>query len=141
MEMNKPTLVATIVLVFVVGLVFGSFSGLSNVATGEATRTGASTCRIYIDQRSATLGDTITVTAIPGKNGCKTPISLYDVGSQGQLGTRIQDWQSFPCNGINCKQQETFDIRVAGSWTPGQYRLCAKDGVTGQQQCSSLEVY
>ncbi len=138
MEMNKPTLVATIVLVFVVGLVFGSFSGLGNVATGEATRTGTSTCNVYVDKRAATTGETITVTTT--KN-CMTPFSLYGTGSRGQIGTRIRDYQDLPCDGIRCQQQEVFDLRVGGDWPKGINKLCSKDGTTSQLKCATIEVY
>ena len=131
MEMNKSTLVATIVLIFVVGLVFGSFSGLTDVTSGQAIRTDVTTARVETIIGHADPSGVVSGRVTPGRNGAERYVYIYSVGDRGQLQVRKDRCQSCFCaHGNVCYEPEEFIWKVPIGYSPGRYAFVVTDAST-----------
>ncbi len=141
MEMNKPTLIATVVLIFVVGLVFGSFSGLTSVTSGQVTRTDVTSASVQTTDRYGLPGEYISGRVIPGANGAERYVYIYSVGDLGQLQVRRESCQSCFCAHNNiCYAPEEFRWQIPSSYTPGNYAFVVTDWVTKQKVYDTFSV-
>lgn len=135
MDMNKPTLIATVVLVFVVGLVFGSFSGLTSITTGQASRTDVTTASVQLTGSGSALpGERVSGRVIPGANGAEKYVYIYSIGDQGQLQVRKENCNSCFCAHNNiCYETEEFSWQVPSDYSPGRYVFLVTDAKTLQK--------
>ena|SRR3989344_2392091 len=141
MDMSKPTLVATIVLVFVVGLVFGSFSGLTSVTTGQVARTEVTTAYVQTLDGRAAPGGYVSGRVIPGINGAERYLYIYSIGDLGQLQVRKADCQSCFCqHGNVCYNPEEFRWQIPSGYSPGRYAFVVTDAETNEKVYSTFEV-
>lgn len=137
MDVNKPTLIATVVLVFVVGLIFGSFSGLSGT-TGQVSRDFSS--QIRVSPKLVGGGDSLTITVMPGSEGAERYVWFYDITPSGTLGSRKASSQQFCPHTNTCKETVTFSWRVPTGWQTGLYAATVTDVATGQKARADFRI-
>lgn len=130
--MNKTSMIAMCLVVFITGLAFGNFAGNGTTSTGYGT---AASTIITIEPYSLEPGETLAITVIPGPNGIdqeEAGVYFYRLRDDGTLsyrtGYRIRNFCDY---GRTCKEPDTVYYRIPSAWTAGRYGAVVKDRVTG----------
>ncbi len=146
--MEKGTTVTIIVLVFAVGLVFGGFSGINEVALGRATRSidgyaasqaaGVPVLSIFPDIASS--NDIMTGSVLPGANGALSGIKFFKMDEFGRTGSLVDECVNCFCKGrAVCYNREDFTY-ILPELDDGYYSACISDASTNQRACAVFQV-
>lgn len=124
--MDNKSLIVTLVLVFVVGLMLGDLS--SSGPTGQVARGGAVTS-VAVSPTSVDPGGLLTVSVNPGSEGSGTEYSIY---RENQYGQRIRltagaEYEFCRASGNVCTTYQTFSVRTLNDWAPGAYYIQVYD--------------
>ncbi|MAG50577.1 hypothetical protein CL621_02970 [archaeon] len=139
MDINKPTLIASIAVVFVVGLVFGGFTNIDDAITGQGIRRDRLTT-ISVEPTRVQADGRITVTVTPGSEGAERPVYFYSIGDMGQLRVRMDVTYGFcPHNNV-CKDQQTFEYKIPSTWSDRTYAATVVDARTEEKIVALFEV-
>jgi len=123
--MDNKTLVITIVLVFVVGLILGDLT--SSGTTGQVTKSGSVTS-VSVSPRTINAGDLLTVTVIPGSQGASTDYVTYrenEAGGKIRIGQAMQEYCR--SSGKTCTTYQRFTLRTSPTWKEGSYYVQVLD--------------
>jgi len=161
MVMNKPTLIATIVLVFIAGLIFGSFSNVEGITGHFSFGRGSSTGSISIspsprgDYKFYT-GDRMTITVTPAgrfseAKGTENGVEFWTIRDIGGLRAYIANTEKYCIHGNVCTYEqngvETFKWRIPMSfassvpWKTRKYGAVIEDWKTEENHVANFEVY
>ncbi|MAG50575.1 hypothetical protein CL621_02960 [archaeon] len=148
---NKRVLIPVFVVIFVVGLIFGSFSeatitgyggGIwgpwqSRYTTKDWLLYGRGTnaiTEISVSPSHVLPGEPITVSIDPGSEGARKEVKIYKVNEQG-YGVLKKTTMRFYSSGIKTVQRggfsifenKTFNLYTSHSWSPGLYAVKVYD--------------
>jgi len=138
-EINKPVLVVSIVLVFAVGLILGSFTDPSNTVTGQGIRRDRLTT-ISVEPTFIEADGRMTITVTPGSEGAEKYVYFYTIGDMGQLRVRTDVTQQFCSHNNRCKEPETFEYKIPSAMSPGIYAATVTDVRTEEKVIALFEV-
>jgi hypothetical protein len=161
MAMKKPTLIATIVLVLIAGLIFGSFSKVESLTGYFSFGRGPSEGSISLspsprgDYKFYT-GEKVTITVIPASRfseakGTENGVEFWTIGDIGQLRAYISNTEKYCIHGNVCTYEqhgeEIFKWRVPVSFASSisektrKYSAVIRDWKTDEKSAVNFEVY
>jgi hypothetical protein len=123
---KKPVLIGSIVIIFVVGLVFGSFTNINNIITGQGIRRDRLTT-ISVEPTMVQADGRMSITVTPGSEGAERYVYIYSVGDMGQLRVRTD-------------VSQTFEYKVPSMMTPGVYAATVTDARTEEKIIALFEI-
>ncbi len=138
-DVNKPVLIISIAVVFIVGLVFGSFTNINDVITGQGIRRVRPTF-ISVEPTFVEADGRITITVTPGSEGAERYVYFYTIGDMGQLRVRTDVTQQFCPHNNRCKDQQTFEYKIPSATSPGIYAATVTDVRTDEKAIALFEV-
>ncbi len=161
MAIKKPTLIATIVLIFIAGLIFGSFSTVEGITGHFSFGRGPSEGSISLspsqrgDYKFYT-GDKMTITVTPASRfsevkGTENGVEFWTIGDIGQLRAYISNTEKYCIHGNVCTYEqngeETFKWRIPMSFASSvpektkKYGAVIRDWKTDEKRIVNFEVY
>ncbi len=140
MEIKKPVLVTSIAMVFVIGLVLGSFTGINNMITGQGVRRDRLTT-ISVEPALVPADGRLTITVVPGSKGAEKYVYFYSIGDMGQLRVRMDVSQQFCPHNNRCKDPQTFEYKIPSAMNPNiVYAATVTDVLTDEKVKALFEV-
>ena len=138
--MNKGNITALIVLVFAVGLILGSFSGMYTASgritqsvSGQAVSQRGSTLTVSILPDIARQNDIMQGYVQPGSNGALQGIKFYSINELGQLDSLADECITCFCaNNQVCYDGQDYSF-VLPEFEPGYYAASVADAVTNEK--------
>jgi len=126
--MENKSIIITLVLVFIVGLLLGNI--LIGGFTGQVSRDVVT--QIYVEPAELLTDEDLTVTIIPGSKGATNAVFPYRENEYGQT-SRVGEGFAY-CRrgrtrdtGATCKVPVTFKYGTSLHWKPGTYFLRVYD--------------
>jgi|SRR3989344_3548110 len=144
--MEKKT-IWTLVLVFAVGLIFGSLAGNNSKLTGQQSLglgnpNAPDTAVITVDPDMLGTSERMLVTVIPGKNGIDSSdgsVTIHRVNDIGELGVRYD--RIWLCEQAEvCYNPGTVDFVIPPSWSPGWYAAVVTDARTRVESRTDFKI-
>ncbi len=161
MVMKKPTFIATIALVFVAGLILGSFSMVDGITGRFSFGKGPDSGSVSIspsprgDYKFYT-GERMTITVTPAgrfseAKGTENGVEFWTIGDIGHLRAYIANTEKYCIHGNVCTYEqngeETFKWRIpmsfasSVSWKTKKYGAAIEDWKTEETSVAYFEVY
>ena len=117
MEKDNKLLFGAIFVLLALFLVAGKFNGITGNASVESVDT-----QIIISPYTASVGETIYITVIPGSEGVNQKTSFY------QAEDDLRKYSSDKlCNNYKCTDESSFSFVIPSSWERGVYYVKVYD--------------
>jgi len=121
--MENKSIVITLVLVFVAGLLLGNV--LISGFTGQVGRKIVT--QIWVSPPEILTDRDLTVTIIPGSKGATNAVFAYRENEYGQISRLGEGYAYCRATGKTCKVPVTFNYRTSIYWTQGKHFLRVYD--------------